>query len=106
MNFNYHASFIFFQNVFVHLTCECLKQLRGRALYSVIELERFFAQNPQGNAADARDLLGLVKEVLEKSTTLGHTDKVRLVALFMHQLGLASTSNKMVEKILAVGRFK
>ena len=92
--------------MFVHLTCECLKQLRGRALYSVVELERFFAQNPQGNAADAKDILGLVKEVLEKSTTLGHMDKVRLVALFMHQLGATSTSDKVVEKILAVGRFK
>ena len=91
-----HLFIILFQNVFVHLTCECLKQLRGRALYSVIELERFFAQNPQGNAADARDLLGLVKEVLEKSTTLGHTDKVRLVALFMHQLGLHVQHGRMM----------
>lgn len=98
--------FTFFQNVFVHLTSECLKQLRGRALYSVVELERFFAQSPQGNASDAKDILGLVKEVLEKSTTLGHTDKVRLVALFMHQLGSTSTSDRVVEKILTVGRFK
>ena len=72
----------------------------------MVELERFFAQNPQGNASEAKDILGLVKEVLEKSTTLGLTDKVRLVALFMHQLGVTSTSNKVVEKILAVGRFK
>ena len=72
----------------------------------MVELERFFSQNPQGNASDAKDVLGLVKEILEKSTTLNDLDKVRLVALFMHQLGLSSTSGKVVERILAVGRFK
>ncbi len=101
-----------FQSLFVHLTCECLKELRTRGLYTVIDLERCFNHSSQlgGSASVAKALYKSVCQVLEKSSSLAPSDRLRLVSLYLYHMGVESLDGdqlpKEVEHILKAARIR
>jgi hypothetical protein len=97
---------VFFQGVFVHLTCECLKVLRSRGLYSVIEIEKCFSSSPQGSLSVAEPLYQSVCKVLERSSSLTVSDKIRLISLYMHQMGVSSDQSETVQNLIKLARLK